>query len=106
VKEALYLASKKATPCACQQGLCKVTGTHCEMMPLDPKTYESLCAGQALINEANKKCQLIQSKLDVSESKLEALERLLSNPATQYYCSLNSKMLVTRMRSIIKGEHK
>jgi len=86
----------KKEDCACHQGLCRVTGHHCDMIPLKPSDYKRLCSGQVLINEA-------QSKLDVAESKLEALERLLSNPATQFYMSLNGKMLVTKMREILKG---
>ena len=46
----------------------------------------------------------VEIKLEAANKKLAALESMLSNPATQYYMSMNGKMLVTRMRQILKGE--
>jgi len=91
-------------PCKSSFILTELNGTQRCISP--QRVVDTFNAAQAELENADKKRQLIQSKLDVSESKLEALERLLSNPATQYYCSLNGKMLVTKMRQILKGEQK
>jgi len=47
----------------------------------------------------------VEIKLEAANKKLAALESMLSNPASRYYmATLNGKMFIARMRSIIKGE--